>query len=52
MDQVLIFFKQFCFISALFISFEQPNYIVSEDDGTITVGLTLTGSTALTLEFG
>ncbi|CAB4019475.1 partial, partial [Paramuricea clavata] len=37
---------------ALFISFEQPNYIVSEDDGTITVGVTVTGSTALTLEFG
>ncbi|XP_028399458.1 uncharacterized protein LOC114522881 [Dendronephthya gigantea] len=37
---------------ALFISFEQPNYIVSENDGTITVGVVVTGSTSLTLEFG
>ena len=36
----------------LSISFEQPNYIVSEDDGTITVGVVVIGSTSLTLEFG
>ena len=45
-------FLIFFFILALIIAFEQRDYVVSEDDGTITVGVTVVGSTDLTLQFG
>lgn len=37
---------------ALTVSFERPNYIVTEGDGIVKIGVLVTGSTDLTLVAG
>ena len=41
-----------CSFLELTVSFERPNYIVTEGDGIVKIGVLVTGSTDLTLVAG